>query len=45
MYSLTIRKYDALPEVKKKKEEEKKKNEIKERQEKVKNLEKVLICF
>ena len=42
MYNLTIKNYDALPEVKKKKELEKKKNEMKERQEKVKLLEKVM---
>ena len=41
MYSLTIKNYDALPEVKKKKEDEKKKNELRERQEKIKNMEKV----
>lgn len=41
MYTLTNKKYDELPEVKKKREEEKKRNEMKERIERVKSLEKV----
>lgn len=45
MYTLTNKNYDALPEVKKRKEDEKKKNEMLERKERVKSLEKVYLNF